>query len=42
MNELMGMEGSDEGDCGSEGGRVENKLMFKIASAIVLIAKIGQ
>lgn len=42
MNELMGMDGSDEGDCGLEEGRVENKLMFKSASVIVLIARIGQ
>lgn len=41
MNELMGLEGSDERDCGSEEGRVENKLMFKSASAIVLIGRIG-
>ncbi len=40
MNELMGMEGSDVGDCGSEDRGVENKLMFKSAAAIVLIARI--
>lgn len=42
MNELMGLEGSDERDCGSEEGRVEIKLMFKSASVIVLIGRIGQ
>lgn len=42
MNELMGMEGSDEEDCGSEKGRMENKLMFKSASTIVLIARMDR